>query len=490
VRAGTKSRRRGVAALMRFSIALSAHGGKKAASMPRLHLSSIVLLAVVGASCTPAPPPPPSSPPPRATVAPPPASFVPPAATPTATASAAPEAARPEGPQGKLNVLLLTIDSLRADMPWAGYPRDIAPNLTAFEKKAVSYTRAYSVSSYTAMSFGGFLSGKYPGEIERSGSFFSAYPGAVTFFPELLQKADVHTLAAQAHFYFDTAKAGFHQGFDVYKMVPGITKDNKTDNNITSPEHTKLAMELLSEKGLGDRPFFAWFHFMDPHDIYFQHDGTKKWGKKQRDKYDSEVEYTDSHIGQILQFVEKQPWAKSTAIVITADHGEAFGEHGRTRHGFELWDVLIRVPLMIQAPGAAPRRIDTPRSTVDLAPTILELTGAPAEPSFQGKSLVPEIWGKAAEPRDVVIDLPRTSDNDRRRAMVSGDYKLLAYGDDFRFELYNVVKDPGENKDLAADEKEKFEEMKARYKERMKTVRDICPKNTEKLKGKTKGRKC
>src|SRR5262249_25852589 len=143
----------------------------------------------------------------------------------------------------------------------------------------------------------------------------------------------------------------------------------------------------------------------------------------------------------------------------------------------ELWDILIHVPLMIQAPGVTPRRIDTPRSGIDLAPTILELTGAPAEPSFQGKSLVPEIWGKAAEARDVVIDLPRTSDNDRRRAMVSGDYKLLAYGDDFRFELYNLAKDPGENKDLSGEEKDKFEEMKGRYRERMKTVRDICPKN-------------
>lgn len=406
--------------------------------------------------------------------------------------TAAPVAAPPpEGPPGKLNVLLLTVDSLRADMPWAGYPRDIAPNLTELEKKAVSYTRAYSVSSYTAMSFGGLLSGRYPAEIERSGYFFSAYPEAVTFFPELLSKAGVHTMAGHAHFYFEK-KAGFQQGFAVYKMIPNIVEDHKTDRSITSPDHTKLAMELLSEPGIGgeDKPFFAWFHFMDPHDIYHQHADTKKWGKSSRDKYDSEVELTDRHLGQLLQFVEKQPWAKRTAIIVSADHGEAFGEHKQYRHGFEIWDTVVHVPLMIVAPGITPRRIDTPRSGIDLAPTIHELLGVQAEPSYQGKSLVPELYNKPAEPRDVIIDLPRTSDNDRRRAMVSGEYKLIAYGDDFRFELYNVIKDPGEKKDLADEEKAGFKEMKARYKERVKSIKDICPKNTAKLKGKEKGRRC
>lgn len=461
--------------------------------MARPRFAPPVLLAIACAACAPEPTPP-AVPPPRPTIAPPPASFVPPPGPATAaaveTAAPAPPPA-PEGPPGKLNVLLITIDSMRADMPWAGYPRDIAPNLTEFEKKAVSYTRAYSVSSYTAMSFGGLLSGRYPSEIERSGYFFSSYPESVTFFPELLQKAGVRTMAAHAHFYFDK-KAGFQQGFDVYKMVAGIVEDRKTDRSITSPDHAKLAIEVLSEEGLGGggKPFFAWFHFMDPHDIYHQHDDTKKWGKSSRDKYDSEMEFTDRHLGQILRFVEKQPWAKSTAIVISADHGEAFGEHKQYRHGFEIWDTVTHVPLMIQAPGITARRIDTPRSGIDLAPTILELTGAPAEPSLQGKSLVPEMYGKAAEAREVIIDLPRTSDNDRRRAMVWGDHKLTAYGDDFRFELYDVVKDPGEKKDLADEDKERLKEMKARYKERVKGIKDICPKNTAKLKGKEKGRRC
>ena len=206
---------------------------------------------------------------------------------------------------GPLNVILITIDAMRADMPWAGYPRDIAPNLTALEKASVSYTRAYSVSSSTAMSFAGLLSGRYPSELERSGSFFSAHPDSVEFFPERLQRAGVRTVAAHAHFYFEK-KAGFHQGFDAYRMVEGLSADNTTDKNVTSPQHLALAKELLGDEHLKKGPFFAWFHFMDAHDLYVSHPGID-FGKKPRDRYDGELRYLDGHLGELFAFIEKAP---------------------------------------------------------------------------------------------------------------------------------------------------------------------------------------
>ncbi|WP_437627649.1 sulfatase [Sorangium sp. So ce1151] len=398
-------------------------------------------------------------------------------------------AGAPAGQRAKVNVLVVSIDSLRADMPWNGYERDIAPTLTAFEKKAVSYTRHYAISSYTSMSVGGFLAGRYPSEVDRSGYFFGNYPDSVLMFPELLQKAGVRTMSAHAHFYFDQ-KAGFRQGFDVYEIVPGLSADNTTDRNVTSPGHLDLAMKMLSDKANTSGTFFAYFHFLDPHDVYMTHEGIEPFGKRARDKYDGEVKFTDMHVGKLLDFVAQQPWAKDTAIIVTADHGEAFGEHKMFRHGFEVWDVLAHVPLMIQAPGITPRRIDVPRSSIDLAPTILELTGAPAEPSFPGKSLVPELHGAKAEPRDVIVDLPRTSDNDRRRALIHGQYKLIAYGDDDAFDLFDVVADPGELKDLKREQPSVLEEMKALYKERSAAIKDVCPKNTAKLKGKKKNKRC
>jgi arylsulfatase A-like enzyme len=231
---------------------------------------------------------------------------------------------------------------------------------------------------------------------------------------------------------------------------------------------------------------------MDPHDKYRSHPGFPTFGGGGgRDRYDGEVFYTDHHIGKLVQFVRAQPWGAHTAIVVTADHGEAFGEHDRTRHGFEVWEPLVRVPLFVIVPGAKPRRIDTPRSHIDLGPTILDIFGVPAPDSFQGESLLPEIRGEVApEARDVVVDLPRTSDNWRRRSLVWGNHKITAYDDDFKFEVYDVVADPGELVDLRHKDKVTYEAMKARYKERVKSIPEVCPANTEKLKGKRPEKPC
>jgi len=375
-------------------------------------------------------------------------------------------------------------------MPWNGYPRAIAPNLTALEKQSVSYTRAYALSSYTAMSMGGFLAGRYPGELKRSGYFFSAYPDEELLFPELLTKHGIRTLAAHAHFYFES-KAGFHQGFADWRIVPGITKDNTTDRNITSPAHLKLAVEMLSDPANTSKQFFAWFHFMDPHDLYMKHPGYKSFGKRSRDRYDGEMFFTDAHLAKLFAFIDKQPWAKHTALIITADHGEAFGEHKQSRHGFELWENLVHVPMFFKIPGVAARRINTPRSHIDLAPTIFALMGVEPHAGFGGVSMLAEIKGEqAAEPRDVIVDLPRTSDNFRRRGMVHDRYKIIAFGDDFRFQVYDVIDDPGELVNLKHRKRDIYKMMKKRYLERVKSIKDICPKFRHNLKGKRPNRPC
>ncbi len=382
---------------------------------------------------------------------------------------------RPPSPEvaKELNVLLISIDSLRADMPWAGYPRPIAPRLTEFEGKSVSYTRAYAISSYTSMSVGGLLAGRYPHELKRDGFFFGRYAAQNLMFPEVLKGAGVFTAAAHAHGYFGWA--GFDQGFDRWEIVPNLKWNPQADDNVTSPQLEGLAEKLLTEAG-GKGRFFAWFHFMDPHDDYLPHDadGIPPFGGKLRDKYDAEVLFTDRWVGKLLDFVASMPWAKQTAIVITSDHGEAFGEHTQYRHGFEIWENLVRIPLMVQLPGGAARRVDEPRSAIDLAPTILELLGVPPEPSFVGKSLVPELRGGPVEPRDVLVDLPATSNNDRRRALVSGKKKIYAYGkSELYHKLFDLEADPGEEHPIMKGED--LDAMRAKYKERSALLRDVMP---------------
>jgi arylsulfatase A-like enzyme len=395
-----------------------------------------------------------------------------PSSSSTGAADAGREAASAaKGPPKDLNVLFVTIDSLRADMPWAGYPKDIAPRLTELEKRAVSYTNAYSISSYTSKSLGGLLGGKLPSEMPRDGYFFATYPKENLMFPEVLQAAGIKTTSAHAHGYFKTA--GFEQGFDKWEIVPNIKFDNTTDTNVTSPQLEQIAEKQLSALP-ADARFFAWYHFLDPHDQYISHekDGIPA-GKTPREMYDGEVTYTDRYIGKLLDFVAGQPWGARTAIVVSADHGEGFGEHGRFAHGFEVYENLVHVPLFFVLPGVEPRRISVRRSAIDLAPTFCELLGVRPDPSFEGKSLVAELYGAEPEPRDVVVDLPFTSDNDRRRALYHDHWKLIAFGKDTSFQLFDLDEDPAEKTPITKGDD--YTEMVTRYRDFSKTVKEVAP---------------
>src|ERR1700691_6309953 len=225
-----------------------------------------------------------------------------------------------------------------------------------------------------------------------------------------------------AHMYFKAA--GFDQGFDDWKIVPGISFDPNTDRDITSPQSEQRAEKALGDAANDSRRFFFWAHFLDPHDLYLKHDGID-WGKTDRDRYDAEVTFTDQHVGKLLDFIAAKPWAKRTVIIITSDHAEEFGENAMPRHGFEVWEPLVHVPLMFVAPGAPARHVDVLRSAIDLAPTILDLFGVPPDPSSEGTPVVRQLSGAPSEPRDVVVDLPMTSDNGRPRALLHGTEKLI-----------------------------------------------------------------
>jgi choline-sulfatase len=375
----------------------------------------------------------------------------------------------PAGPPADCNVVLISIDSMRADMPWNGYDRPIAPRLTELEKTAVSYTRAHSVSSYTAMSLGGMLGGRLPSELRRSGYFFGTYHTDV-FFPKLLQKAGVRTMGVMAHLYFQ--QAGLEQGFDAWRIVPGVTFDGQTDRDVTSPQSERVSEELLNDPANDTRRFFFWVHFLDPHDLYLRHEGID-WGPSPRDRYDGEITFTDRHVAMLLDLIASKPWAKRTIVIVTSDHGEEFGEHQMTRHGFEVWETLSHVPLMFIAPGAKPRKIDVLRSGLDLAPTILDFFGVAAPSSFEGHSLAKEVYGGDAAERDVIVDLPMTSNSSRRRALLHGTEKLICFDNDGFCRLYDLARDPLEQSPTMHGDD--WTDMKHRYDALLKGITEIPP---------------
>lgn len=431
----------------------------------KLRVPSVALASIAGLAlaCSKPPPPPP------------------PAELPAAPASVAVQAtAVPDGAAAAhpWNVLLISIDSLRADMPWAGYERPIAPRLSALHAKSVSYPRAYSTSSFTSKSIPGLLTGRYPSELARTGAFFTKYLSPADFTCTALSAEGIPCIGGHAHAYFDKGQSGFESGFAKWQLVPKIPFDYQTDPYVTSDRLTPLAIELLGEAAAAksEKPFFAWFHFMDPHDVYNGHAESPHFGKRPRDLYDEEVFFTDLWVGKLLDFVAAQPWGERTAIVVTADHGEAFGEHGITRHAHELWEELVRVPLFVHIPGVAPRVIDTPRGHADLAPTFVELLGAKPIPTLRGTSLVAELRGGEAAPRDVIADLPEDEYNERRRALIHDHTKLISFGNDVRFALFDLATDPKESDDLIRKRPELAEEMRGRYREAAKTIPELPPK--------------
>ncbi len=420
-----------------------------------------LLATLIAISCAKSPPPDPA-----------------PATSRASTTASTPPSAPPPKPRvekevhGPFNVILILIDSWRRETAWSGYRLPRTPNLTAFARTSVVYRNAYSLSSTTARSVAPLLVGRYPSEMVRTGNFFTRWYPENEFVTERLQALGVRTLAVHSHAYFFKA-SGMGQGFSDYLVLPG-TVLNDPDPERTGERTTEAAKRMLRRAADpdGQRRFFAYFHYLDPHAPYLDPDQLPDAGEPDdpRRAYRAEVTYTDEQVGALLEWSLEQSWGKNTAFIISADHGECFGEHGNVKHGYELWEELIHVPLLIRVPGATARSIDVPRSHIDLAPTILELMGAPPDDKHVGKSLVAELFGAEPAARPVIADLPRDTLQDRRRAVIDGSSKLIARGDDERWLLYDIAKDPKERKNLTEIDRPRFEKMKKLYLELSESI--------------------
>jgi choline-sulfatase len=370
-----------------------------------------------------------------------------------------------------LNVLFISVDALRWDLGFTGYSKPITPNIDRLAAEAVVFDRSYALASYTGKSVGPLLAGKYPSETHRGWGHFNRYPKEDRLVAERLHAAGIRTIAIMPHWYFG-AQFGLTRGFDTVDLsaVPR-GEGHDEDATITGDKQTDAAIRVLSSpEETGDR-FFAWIHYYDPHSEYARHPEAPDFGTNQRGLYDGEVWFDDQQIGRLLAFVRSQPWAAKTAIIVTSDHGEAFGEHHMIRHGYEIWDELVRVPLLFVVPGVGPRHVTARRSAIDLVPTLLELfhvsppDGSDPLDFLSGRSLLPDFTlspGAAPDERDVFVDMPAGPNNDERRALYHGDLKL-SISNGVRYQVFDLARDPGETEDLSLDKTLLFP-MVERYK--------------------------
>jgi choline-sulfatase len=354
-----------------------------------------------------------------------------------------------------LNLILITVDALRHDLGFAGYRRAISPHLDALASQSVVFERAYSLASYTGKSLGPLLIGRYSSETHRGWLHFNRFGPEDTFVQERLQSAAIVTLAVQGHWYF-TPEYGLGRGFDVLDLSAAPSQRQlEGDKTVNSDKLSDAAIQQLSKPENTRGRFFLWMHYLDPHAEYMRHPGFD-FGSRGRDLYDSEVAFTDREIGRLLDFVAKAEFGPRTAIVVTSDHGEAFGEHGMYRHGYELWEELVRVPLIVHVPGVAPQRQAVRRSAIDLVPTLLELLGVPlpsGEQRLSGVSLLADILaspGQTPAERAVFIDMSAGPYNEERQALVERDLKLVTSAGR-PLGLYDLARDPEEKADRLKD---------------------------------------
>lgn len=374
-------------------------------------------------------------------------------ATPSLAASPttpAPGASKPN--TDDWNVLLITVDTLRFDLGFTGYHRPISPNIDALAKRATVYDNAYALASYTSKSLAPMMIGRYGSETNRGWMHFNKYPAQDRMVQERLKEHGVFTMSVQGHWYFK-ADTGLGRGFDVLDMSAAPTRpQGEGDKTVNSPALSDAAIKLLQEPARAEQRFFMWVHYLDPHAEYVRHAGFD-FGSKGRERYDGEIAFTDFHIGRVLDALEQLPLKDRTVVVLTSDHGEAFGEHGLIRHGFELWEELVRVPFLVYVPGQPARHITERRSAIDIVPTLLDIFGVP-EPTgddvLSGKTLIGEWFGETPTRRDVFIDMPAGPYNGDRQAFISDDVKIIT-SNSRPVGVYDLGTDPGETKNLVKD---------------------------------------
>jgi len=283
------------------------------------------------------------------------------------------------------NILLITIDTLRADRLGAyGNRAGLTPTLDGLASRGVRYSHAYTHVPMTLPAHTSILTGLTPPHTGvRNNTAFrldARTPTLATFF----RRGGYRTGAFVGAFVLD-ARFGLARDFDVYDdRLPHSSRASFHVASRRGDEVVKAAGDwILSTVPSSGQPWFTWVHLFDPHAPY---DAPPEY-RAGRSPYDAEVAYADAMIGALLARLSAAGQLDRTLIVVTADHGESLGEHGETTHGLFAYESTVHVPLVVDVPGARPSVVDAPVAHTDIAPTVLDLAGLAVPSGLDGRPL-------------------------------------------------------------------------------------------------------
>ncbi len=364
--------------------------------------------------------------------------------------------ARPASVPADANILLITIDTVRADhFGMYGYKRPTTPNLDKVAAEGTVFEAGWAHAPSTRYSVPAILTGRLPLDVYYDFTM-PGWPGLstrATTLGEALTPLGFVSGAITNYHYFDRSRR-MDQGFAEYDNEnarfhnsPAGAGPEQTKGS-SSKEQTDKAIAFV-EKHQGQR-WFLWVHYYDPHYAYEAHAGVAPFGADEQSLYDGEIKFTDLHIGRLVEALRAKGLYDKTIIAVTGDHGEGFGEHGVKLHGYHLYGPQTKVPFIVRVPGVPPRRTKTPAGHIDLMPTLVNLAGGQPLPDMMGRSLVDVIAGKDIE-RVVFQQLSYEGNHEMRAGVDARCHVIYNVSPETSWEVYELAHDPAETEDVAGD---------------------------------------
>ena len=341
-----------------------------------------------------------------------------------------------------IGLVIITLDTTRADRlsPY-GFMDASMPALDRLARDGVVFDRATSVAPLTLPAHSSLFTGLVP---PRHGVRDNADPAlgpAHTTLAEVLSSQGFRTGAFVGSAVLN-ADRGLAQGFEIYRGSVSFVTDRSQPLQRRAREVISDATHWLDH--VAGSPYFLWVHLYDAHRPY---DPPEPYRSLHADPYVGELLFADSQVGRLLDALQRRGVLDRSVVVVAADHGESLGEHGERDHGIFVYDSVIRVPLIIRAPGFSPRRVGQLVRLTDIMPTVLNILGLPAQQT-DGVSLVDLMSGRR---RHLDLDGYSESMYPQRfgwsplRALSDGRFKVI---DAPRSELYDLDRDPFEEHNL------------------------------------------
>jgi arylsulfatase len=407
-------------------------------------------------------------------------------ASPRADKQPAPPASRPalvtageiRSDAARANILIVALDSARADhFRCYGYPRETTPNIDDLARQSVLFGKHFADYPETLASTASLFTGTYA-DTHQSGRNTADYLTAVPWtLVGAMRAAGYRTALFSAHPIVTRILGDTHLFDTVAGNRTGIVA--RGEEQTFDPSSIVSALSSWLDQGSAS-PFLAYVHLLPPHHPYAAPDEYKRlfasetapgaWqgdypfreiARDEREKgemapppldewvnrYDASLRWGDWGVGQLAKLLRDRKLLDKTVLIVTADHGEAFGEHGYIYHDFGVYDELLHIPLVIRLPGgSAHGRIQALTQTVDLAPTILDLLGMDASGSIQGHSLLPLITGDTRQIHQAVF--ARAAGSPRSYLVRNQDWALILYEGAKLRALYDLRTDPRETRNV------------------------------------------